>query len=63
MHGGVTALAFDNLLGMALFLQGVGAVFTAYLKVYNNKRAPTSQPANSKTKVLMVFVTPHERFL
>eukprot|EP00904_Undaria_pinnatifida_P002582 jgi/Undpi1/12324/HiC_scaffold_5.g02000.m1 len=33
VHGGVTALAFDNLLGMALFLQGVGAVFTAYLKV------------------------------
>eukprot|EP00903_Cladosiphon_okamuranus_P010663 g10081.t1 len=33
VHGGVTALTFDNLFGMALFLQGTGAVVTAYIKV------------------------------
>lgn len=33
VHGGITALTFDNLLGWALFLQGTGAVFTASLKV------------------------------
>ncbi|CAN0171154.1 unnamed protein product [Ectocarpus sp. 12 AP-2014] len=33
VHGGVTALTFDNLFGMALFLQNTGAVFTAYIKV------------------------------
>lgn len=33
VHGGVTALTFDNLFGMALFLQKTGAVVTAYLKV------------------------------
>lgn len=33
VHGGVTALTFDNLFGTALFLQNTGAVVTAYLKV------------------------------
>lgn len=33
VHGGITALTFDNMLGWALFLQGTGAVFTASLKV------------------------------
>lgn len=33
VHGGIMALTFDNLCGWALFLQGAGAVVTAYLKV------------------------------
>ncbi|CAN0100579.1 unnamed protein product [Pylaiella littoralis] len=33
VHGGVTALTFDNLFGMALFMANAGAVFTAFIKV------------------------------
>lgn len=75
VHGGMTALTFDNLFGMALFLANAGSVFTAFIKVRRTRKHPhdhiisytkygvgeTPTPPPQKKKIGIICTYTHRR--
>ncbi|CAM9316950.1 unnamed protein product [Discosporangium mesarthrocarpum] len=61
VHGGITALTFDNLFGWALFLQGTTNVFTAYLKV--DYKAPLPCKTTTAVDILIDRVEGRKLFV